>query len=122
MEAFNFLLFNPVVSLSVGLSMLHTALLSVLHIFFDNFHSEFRVQERADKLEMRDVDENAGILQFDIATVYQLQPTWITRYKLHMLTHTHRPGMNLTLLAVSSAMTASPFPASCCMERRRSVK
>lgn len=63
-----------------ALSMLHTALLSVLHIFFDNFHSEFRVQERVGKLEMRDVDENAEIFQFDIPAVYQLQPTWISSY------------------------------------------
>lgn len=80
--------------------MLHTALLSVLHIFFDNFHSEFRVQERLGKLEMRDVDKNAEIFQFDIPAVYQLQPTWISRYKLHMFTHvqththTQRLGMN----------------------------
>lgn len=89
MEPFHLLLSNPVVLLSAALSTLHMALLYVLHIFFDNFHSEFRVQEQASKLEMRDVDENAGILQFDIAAVYQLQPTWITRYKLHMLTHAH---------------------------------
>lgn len=64
--------------------MLHTALLSLLHIFFDNFHSEFSVQQPVGTLETRDVDQNAEIFQFDVPAVYQLQPTWISRYQLHV--------------------------------------
>lgn len=67
--------------------MLHTALLSVLHVFFDNFHSEFSVQEQVGILETRDVDENDDIFLFDIPAVYQLQPTWISRCS-HVHTHT----------------------------------
>lgn len=108
-----------------ALSMLHTALLSVLRIFFDNFHSEFRVQERAGNLETRDVDENAEIFQFDIPAVYQLQPTWISRYEhvnAHSNTHTHSLSLGWTKIStISLATTASPFPVSCSTERRRSV-
>lgn len=105
-----------------ALSMLHTALLSVLHIFFDNFHSEFKVQEQVGRLETRDVDENAEIFQFDIPAVYQLQPTWISRYK-HIHTHTQTiSGLQGTELStLSLATTVTPFLASCSTERRRSA-
>lgn len=63
----------------LAMMMLHRALLNVLQIFFDNFQTEFRVQEITGKPGARDVDENADIFQFDISALYQLQPTWISR-------------------------------------------
>lgn len=64
----------------LAMMMLHGALLNVLQIFFDNFQKEFRVQEIISKPGARDVDENTGIFEFDISALYQLQPTWISRW------------------------------------------
>lgn len=94
--------------------MLHTALLSVLRIFFDNFHSEFSVQEQAGNLEKRDVDENAEIFQFDIPAVYQLQPTWISRYE-HVNAHsnTHAQSKSWMNRTFNHFFSYDSFSISC---------
>ncbi|XP_070686958.1 phosphatidylinositol 3-kinase C2 domain-containing subunit gamma [Pempheris klunzingeri] len=61
--------------------MLHKALLNVLQIFFDNFHSDFRGQEITTSPQIHDVEDNTEIFQFNIAALYQLQPTWMTTYE-----------------------------------------
>lgn len=73
-----------------AMMMVHGALLNVLQIFFDNFQTEFRVQEISGKPGVRDVDENTDIFQFDISALYQLQPTWISRCRrIRRDTHGH---------------------------------
>ncbi len=64
----------------LAIIMLHGALLKVLQIFFDNFQSDFRGQEVTGNPQFPDVEENTEILQFNVAALYQLQPTWITKY------------------------------------------
>nr|XP_046249410.1 phosphatidylinositol 4-phosphate 3-kinase C2 domain-containing subunit gamma [Scatophagus argus]XP_046249411.1 phosphatidylinositol 4-phosphate 3-kinase C2 domain-containing subunit gamma [Scatophagus argus] len=61
--------------------MLHSALLKVLEIFFDNFQSDFRGQEVTSKPQTLDVEDNTEIFQFNIAALYQLQPSWMTNYE-----------------------------------------
>ncbi|XP_034390008.1 phosphatidylinositol 4-phosphate 3-kinase C2 domain-containing subunit gamma isoform X3 [Cyclopterus lumpus] len=62
-----------------AMSVLHGALLKVLHIFFDNFQSDFRVQEVASNLQTVDVEGHTEILQFDISALYQLEPNWLIK-------------------------------------------
>lgn len=64
--------------------VLHSALLKLLQAFFDNFQSDFRVQEATEKRQIRDVEENAGVFQFDISALYQLQTSWTSRYVQNM--------------------------------------
>ncbi|KAM9854596.1 phosphatidylinositol 3-kinase C2 domain-containing subunit gamma isoform 1-T2 [Aulostomus maculatus] len=64
-----------------ALIMLHQSLLKVMQTFFDNFHSDFRVQEVTGNLRACDVDQNNEILQFTVATLYKLQPNWMTTYE-----------------------------------------
>ncbi|XP_033491268.1 phosphatidylinositol 3-kinase C2 domain-containing subunit gamma [Epinephelus lanceolatus] len=61
--------------------MLHKALLKVLQIFFDNFHSDFRAQDVTSNPQILDVEDNSEIIQFNISALYQLQPTWLTNYE-----------------------------------------
>ncbi|XP_034060859.1 phosphatidylinositol 4-phosphate 3-kinase C2 domain-containing subunit gamma isoform X1 [Gymnodraco acuticeps] len=61
--------------------MLHRALLKVLQIFFDNFHSDFRGQEVTRNVQMLDVEKNQEIIQFNISALYKLQPAWLTNYE-----------------------------------------
>lgn len=63
----------------LAMLMLHEALLKVLHIFFDNFQSNFRGQEATSELQTCDVEENAEIFQFQIAALYQLQVAWLNK-------------------------------------------
>ncbi|KAE8296139.1 Phosphatidylinositol 4-phosphate 3-kinase C2 domain-containing subunit gamma [Larimichthys crocea] len=61
--------------------MLHKALLKVLQMFFDNFHSDFRCQELTSNPQIHDTDHYTEILQFNIAALYQLQLNWMTNYE-----------------------------------------
>lgn len=60
--------------------VLHSALLQVLQAFFDNFQSDYRVQEAPETQQIRDVEENAGVFQLNISALYQLQSSWTSRY------------------------------------------
>lgn len=66
--------------LSAAMAVLHSALLKLLQAFFDNFQSDFRVQEATEKRQIRDVEENADVFQLNISALYQLQPSWTSRY------------------------------------------
>lgn len=59
--------------------LLHSALLKVLQAFFDNFQSDYRVEEKTEKRQIRDVEENADVLQLNISALYQLQSSWTSR-------------------------------------------
>lgn len=59
--------------------VLHSALLKLLQAFFDNFQSDYRVQEATEKRQSRDVEENADVFQFNISALYQLQAGWTSR-------------------------------------------
>lgn len=64
----------------VAMIMLNKALLKVLQIYFDNFQTDFRGQEVISNPQISDVVFNNEILQFNIATLYKLQSTWMTTY------------------------------------------
>lgn len=64
----------------LALMMLHRAILKVLQMFFDNFQSDFRGQEVTSNLQTNDVEKNTEILQFNISALYQLPPSWMTKY------------------------------------------
>ncbi|KAM9807885.1 phosphatidylinositol 3-kinase C2 domain-containing subunit gamma [Neosynchiropus ocellatus] len=61
--------------------VLHMALQRVLQIFFDNIQSDFRCQTEVNNLPICDMEQNLAILQFNIASFYQLQPSWMTSYE-----------------------------------------
>ncbi|XP_073328066.1 phosphatidylinositol 3-kinase C2 domain-containing subunit gamma [Pagrus major] len=72
---------EEMVECETAMIMLHKELHKVLQVFFDNFHSDFRGQEFTNKLQILDVENNAEILQFNIAALYQLQPAWMINYE-----------------------------------------
>ena len=60
--------------------ILHQALEKLLYIFYDNFHSNFRVQGANHILPEADVSLNTDTLKFKLAALYELEPNWLTRY------------------------------------------
>lgn len=69
--------------------VLHSALLQVLQAFFDNFQSDYRVQQATERRQIRDVEENADVFQLNISALYQLQSSWTSRYVQHGCRQTH---------------------------------
>lgn len=69
-------LFSP---RAAAVLVLHSALLGLLQAFFDNFQSDYRVQEATENRRVRDVEENADVFQLDVAALYQLQTSWVSR-------------------------------------------
>ncbi|XP_053175842.1 phosphatidylinositol 3-kinase C2 domain-containing subunit gamma [Scomber japonicus] len=72
---------DEMVECEKAMIMLNKALLKVLQIYFDNFQSDFRGQEVISNPQISDVVFNNEILQFNIATLYKLQSTWMTTYE-----------------------------------------
>lgn len=56
--------------------MLHKAIQKVLLDLFDNFQSDFRALGFEYNHQVRDIEQNNDILQFSIAALYQLHPSW----------------------------------------------
>ncbi|KAL0968708.1 hypothetical protein UPYG_G00270560 [Umbra pygmaea] len=65
--------------------MLHQTLGKLLHVFFDNFSYNFRGQDVYNSPAVRDVDDNYDILQLNVATLYGLQPDWISSFDFFSL-------------------------------------
>uniref|UniRef100_UPI003AAED8B4 phosphatidylinositol 3-kinase C2 domain-containing subunit gamma isoform X2 n=1 Tax=Centroberyx gerrardi TaxID=166262 RepID=UPI003AAED8B4 len=63
-----------------AMAMLHQALIKLLQVFFGNFQSDFRGQEVFHNPQTRDVEHNYDIVQFNIAALYKLQPSWISNF------------------------------------------
>lgn len=61
--------------------MLHHALTKVLQVFFDNFQSDFRAQAVCHNPPTHDVEDNSDILQFNIAALYKLHPSWLINFE-----------------------------------------
>lgn len=72
---------NEMSECEAAVIMLHGAVLKVLQIFFDNFHSDFRGQEVTGMPQILDVEKNSEIFQFNIAAFYQLQLPWLSNYE-----------------------------------------
>ncbi|KAM8860741.1 phosphatidylinositol 3-kinase C2 domain-containing subunit gamma isoform 2-T3 [Synchiropus picturatus] len=66
--------------------VLHMALQRVLQVFFDNIQSDFRCQTDVNVRPICDVEQNPEILQFNIASFYQLQLSWMTSYESFSVT------------------------------------
>ncbi|KAJ8381738.1 hypothetical protein SKAU_G00025160 [Synaphobranchus kaupii] len=60
--------------------MLHQALVRLLHIFFDNFNSDVRLQEICPSPPTADVNQNIDILQVDLVALYKLQISWLNSF------------------------------------------
>ncbi|KAF7224184.1 phosphatidylinositol 3-kinase C2 domain-containing subunit gamma isoform X2 [Nothobranchius furzeri] len=69
---------SEVADCETAVILLNGALQKVLQIYFDNFQSNFRTQRILGSPEVYDVDGNDEILQFKIASLYQIQPAWMT--------------------------------------------
>ncbi|XP_012694530.2 phosphatidylinositol 4-phosphate 3-kinase C2 domain-containing subunit gamma isoform X2 [Clupea harengus] len=67
------------------LVILHQALEKLLYIFYDNFHSNFRVQGANHILPEADVSLNTDTLKFKLAALYELEPNWLTSMDLFSL-------------------------------------
>lgn len=95
--------------------VLHSALLKLLQAFFDNFQSDYRVQEETENRRIRDVEENADVFQLGIAALYQLQTGWASR-----CVHDQMPTdlfwtvacLPFLCVPLSEVTSASPFPAT----------
>lgn len=64
--------------------LLHSALLKVLQAFFDNFQSDYSLQEVTEKRQVRDVEENADVFQLNVSALYQLHSSWTSRFAQHV--------------------------------------
>ncbi|KAG5273788.1 hypothetical protein AALO_G00155520 [Alosa alosa] len=71
--------------IETGVVILHQALEKFLYIFFDNFHSDFRVEDANHILPKADVGLNTGTLQFNLAALYKLEHNWLTSLDLFSL-------------------------------------
>ncbi|PWA22398.1 hypothetical protein CCH79_00016955, partial [Gambusia affinis] len=72
---------NQMMECEAALIMLNGALLKVLQIYFDNFHSDFRTHKVIGTPQIADVDNNGEILQFSIFSIYKLKPSWMSNYE-----------------------------------------
>ncbi|XP_064878364.1 phosphatidylinositol 3-kinase C2 domain-containing subunit gamma [Oncorhynchus nerka] len=63
-----------------SMMMLHQALGKLLHVFFDNFSSDFRGQDVYHSPPVCDVDHSSDILQLNVAALYRLQPNWLNSF------------------------------------------
>ncbi|XP_061630841.1 phosphatidylinositol 3-kinase C2 domain-containing subunit gamma isoform X2 [Phyllopteryx taeniolatus] len=63
-----------------AMQVLHESLLKVMQSFFENFLSNFRTQDVSSKPPTRDVEQNSELLQFNVAALYKLLPSWVTTY------------------------------------------
>ncbi|XP_012735853.2 phosphatidylinositol 4-phosphate 3-kinase C2 domain-containing subunit gamma [Fundulus heteroclitus] len=68
---------EKIMECEAALIMLNGALLKVLQIYFDNFQSDFRSHRLIGRPQPCDVDGNKDILQFKIASIYKLNPSWM---------------------------------------------
>ncbi|XP_030641435.1 phosphatidylinositol 4-phosphate 3-kinase C2 domain-containing subunit gamma [Chanos chanos] len=63
-----------------ALVVLHHTLGKLLHVFFDNFYSDFGVQEVHQSPPVADVDQNKNTLRLNLAALYKLQPSWLNSF------------------------------------------
>lgn len=99
---------------AAAMVVLHSALLKLLQAFFDNFQSDFRVQEAAGKRHIRDVEENTEVFQLNISALYQLRTSWTSRYVQKMRRCVLDGVHSLPFLCVllTEVTSASPCPVT----------
>ncbi|XP_068169428.1 phosphatidylinositol 3-kinase C2 domain-containing subunit gamma [Antennarius striatus] len=73
--------FNDPAEVETGMVLLHSALHKVMQIFFDNFQSDYKCEERTGKAVTRDVEDNVEIFQFQATSLYNLEFMWMNSYE-----------------------------------------